>query len=192
MQSIRTRSIAMLSGIALGASILASSLTGCRSTAPSSEASARDRVEEARITVDRFIERSSSVSRWRDASHGYAVFPSISKGGIGIGGASGRGVVFERGEVIGYTRLSQATIGFQLGGQTFSQIIFFEDKRALDRFTEGNFEFQAGVSAVALEAGAGGVVDYRDGVAVFILVNTGLMYEASVGGQKFNFVPTYN
>lgn len=192
MQSIRTRSIAMLSGIALGASILASSLTGCRSTAPSTESEARDRVEEARITVDRFIERSGSVSRWRDASYGYAVFPSISKGGIGIGGASGRGVVFERGDVIGYTRLSQATIGFQLGGQTFSQIIFFEDKAALDRFTEGNFEFQAGVSAVALEAGAGGAVDYRDGVAVFVLVNTGLMYEASVGGQKFNFVPTYN
>ena len=107
---------------------------------------------------------------------------------MGVGGATGRGVVYEKGEVIGYSRMSQASIGFQLGGQSYAEVIFFQTKEALERFTGGNFEFGAQASAVALTAGVSADVNYRNGVAVFTQANGGLMYEASIGGQKFDYV----
>ncbi len=122
-------------------------------------------------------------------SFGYAVFPTVAKAGIGIGGAYGKGSVYRRGRSIGSASLTQVTIGFQLGGQAYSEVIFFQDKRALDDFTEGNYEFGAQVSAVAVTVGASLDVDYKGGVAVFTLAKGGLMYEASVGGQKFSFTP---
>jgi len=143
-------------------------------------------------------------------SYGYAVFPTIGKGGIGIGGAYGKGRVYAGGEHVGDTSMTQVTLGFQLGGQAYSQIIFFEDKRAFDEFTGGNFEFGAQASAVAITAGAsaeatttgggsagasGGkhdattVGDYYKGMAVFTVAKGGLMYEASIGGQKFSYTP---
>ena len=118
---------------------------------------------------------------------GYAVFPNIGKGGIGIGGARGSGEVFEKGNVIGKTTLTQISIGFQLGGQAFSQIIFFKDKKSLERFTEGNFEFGASASAALISEGANASADYSDGVAVLTYLKGGLMYEASIGGQKFSY-----
>ena len=121
-------------------------------------------------------------------SRGYAVFPNVGKGGIGIGGARGKGEVFEKGNVIGSTTLTQISIGFQLGGQAFSQIIFFKDKQALRRFTEGNFEFGASASAALISEGANATADYSDGVAVLTFSKGGLMYEASIGGQKFTFL----
>ena len=152
---------------------------------------------------------SPVVQPFFKGAYGYAVFPSIGKGGIGIGGAHGKGQVYKGGKVTGKTSMSQATIGFQLGGQSFSQIIFFEDKRAYDDFTSGNFEFGAQASAVAITAGAqaeastkgsgagasgGGTAGaqkakYHKGMAVFTHAKGGLMYEASVGGQKFSFEP---
>ncbi|HEY7379284.1 MAG TPA: YSC84-related protein [Steroidobacteraceae bacterium] len=142
-------------------------------------------------------------------SYGYAVFPTIGKGGIGIGGAHGKGRVYVGGKYVGDTSMTQLTAGFQLGGQAFSQIIFFEDKRAFDEFTGGNFEFGAQATAVAITAGAsvgatttgssagasGGKNDaatvggYYKGMAVFTVAKGGLMYEATVGGQKFNYKP---
>mgnify|MGYP000099030761 FL=1 len=142
-----------------------------------------------------------------DQSYGYAVFPTIGKGGIGIGGAYGKGRVYAQGKYVGDTSMTQLSIGFQLGGQGFSQIVFFEDKRAFDEFTSGNFEFGAQASAVALTAGAsagattagasagasGGkhdattVGEYHKGMAIFTVAKGGLMYEASVGGQKFSY-----
>jgi lipid-binding SYLF domain-containing protein len=145
-----------------------------------------------------------------DKSYGYAVFPTIGKGGIGIGAAHGNGRVFRQGEWIGDTSVTQITVGFQLGGQAYSEIIFFEDERALDEFTRGNFELGADVSAVMITAAAsaeagttagtsagasGGKRDavtsggFHRGVAVFTIVKGGAMYEASVGGQKFTFRP---
>ena len=142
-----------------------------------------------------------------DNSHGYAIFPTIGKGGIGIGGAYGNGRAYVGGKHVGDTSMGQLTIGFQLGGQAYSQIIFFQDKRAFDEFSGGNFEFGAQASAGAIPAGAsaaasttgstggasGGKKDattvgkYRSGMAVFTIAKGGLMYEASIGGQKFKY-----
>ena len=118
---------------------------------------------------------------------GFAVFPNIAKAGLGIGGARGNGEVFEDGKVIGSTTVTQLSFGFQLGGQAFSQIIFFQNKRDIDRFTHGNFEFGASASAALITEGANASVDYTNGVAVMTFSKGGLMYEASIGGQKFTF-----
>ena len=141
------------------------------------------------------------------SSYGYAVFPTIGKGGIGIGGAHGSGRVYAKGAHVGDTSMTQLTVGLQFGGQAYSQIIFFQDKRSFDEFTSGNFEFGAQASAVAITAGAqaqagtsgtgagasgtqgrattaGG---YQKGMAVFTVAKGGLMYEASIGGQKFSY-----
>ncbi len=118
---------------------------------------------------------------------GFAVFPNIAKAGLGIGGARGNGEVFEDGKVIGSTTVTQLSFGFQLGGQAFSQIIFFQNKRDIDRFTDGNFELGASASAALITEGANASVDYTNGVAVMTFSKGGLMYEASIGGQKFTF-----
>jgi lipid-binding SYLF domain-containing protein len=142
-------------------------------------------------------------------SYGYAVFPTIGKAGIVIGGGYGKGRVYAGGKHVGDTKMIQGTVGFQLGGEAYSQIVFFEDKRAFDEFTSGNFEFSATASAVAITAGAsaaattagssagasGGKHDattkgsYHKGMAVFTVAKGGLMYEASIGGQKFSYTP---
>jgi len=166
-------------------------------------------------------EYSDTIKVFRDAgesgtffgkSYGYAVFPTIGKGGIGIGGAYGKGRVYAKGAYVGDTSVTQLSVGFQLGGQAYSQIVFFEDKRAFDEFTGGNFEFGAQASAVAITAGAsaatttggssagasGGKHDattttagtgFHKGMAVFTVAKGGLMYEASIGGQKFSYTP---
>ncbi|MBO8204841.1 YSC84-related protein [Prochlorococcus marinus] len=118
---------------------------------------------------------------------GYAVFPNVGKVGIGIGGARGNGEVFEKHKVIGSASLTQLSIGFQLGAQAFSQIIFFQNKSDLNRFTKGNFEFDASASAALITGGANASADYSNGAAVFTFSKGGLMYEASIGGQKFSY-----
>jgi len=144
---------------------------------------------------------------FKDA-YGYALFPTIGKAGFIVGGAYGEGRVYEHGKNIGKTTMTQASIGFQLGGAGFSQVIFFEDKRALDEFTRGNFEFGTEVQGVALTAAAGASAStsgsaavasggknnaaiasagYYKGMMTFTIMKGGLMYEASVGGQKFTF-----
>ncbi|MBO8234150.1 lipid-binding SYLF domain-containing protein [Prochlorococcus marinus XMU1419] len=118
---------------------------------------------------------------------GYVVFPNVGKLGIGIGGARGNGEVFEDHKVIGSATVTQLSVGFQLGAQAFSQIIFFQNKKDLDRFTEGNFEFDASASAALITEGANASADYSNGAAVFTFSKGGLMYEASIGGQKFSY-----
>jgi lipid-binding SYLF domain-containing protein len=139
--------------------------------------------------IANFKNRDPGMQVFFDEAHGYAVFPTVGKGGMGIGGAYGKGEVYERGTLVGYSSLTQLTIGFQLGGQAYSEIIFFKDKATLDDFKSGNFEFSAQVSAVAVTAGASADAGYNNGVAIFTLAKGGLMYEASVGGQKFSFTP---
>jgi len=153
--------------------------------------------------------RAGESAVYFDKAYGYALFPTIGKGGIGVGGAHGVGRVYVGGRHIGDTTMTQLTVGFQLGGQAFSQIIFFEDQRAFQEFTTGNFEFSAQATAVALTAGvsaeantgggvsagaSGGQNDattrhggYRKGMAIFTIAKGGLMYEASLGGQKFTY-----
>ena len=123
---------------------------------------------------------------FREAS-GYAVFPNIGKVGFGFGGARGNGEVFEDGKVIGSSTVTQLTFGYQIGAQAFSQIVFFQNKRDLDKFINGNFEFGASVSAALITEGANASADFKNGVAVMTFSKGGLMYEASVGGQKFSF-----
>ena len=142
--------------------------------------------------------------------YGYAVFPTIGKGGLVVGAAHGSGHVYEKGRSIGETSMTQVSVGFQAGGQAYSEIIFFKDKRALQEFTSGNFEFSADASAVAITAGAsasaattgpgagasGGKKDavtaggYYKGMAVFSIAKGGLMYQAAVAGQKFSYKPS--
>lgn len=143
------------------------------------------------------------------SSYGYAVFPTIGKAGLGIGAAHGKGRVYEKGKYIGDTSMTQGTIGFQAGAQAFSQIIFFQDARALKEFTGGNFEFSAEAQAVAITAAAGAqasttgssagasggrhdattVGKYQKGMATFTVAKGGLMYQATIGGQKFSYAP---
>jgi lipid-binding SYLF domain-containing protein len=142
-------------------------------------------------------------------SYAYAVFPTVGEGGLGVGGAYGKGRVYVHGLWVGNTTMGQVSVGFQAGGKAYSQIIFFEDKRALDEFESGSFEFSAGASAVAVTAGAsasagtsgasagasGGMKDARDtgayekGMAVFTIAKGGLMYAAALAGQKFSYEP---
>ncbi len=133
------------------------------------------------------FKKISALKPYFKKARGYAVFPNIGKAGIGIGGARGKGEVFEKDEVIGSTSVTQLSIGLQLGGQAFSQIIFFKEKKDLERFTQGNFEFGASASAALITEGANASADYSDGVAVLTFSKGGLMYEASIGGQKFSF-----
>ncbi len=132
-------------------------------------------------------EKDPAMEQWFESAYAYAVFPKVGKGGIGIGGAHGRGIVIRGDETVATTSLSQVTIGFQLGGQVYSEYILFKDKTAFDDFARGNFEMGAQVSAVALTVGASADADYNKGVAVFTIADGGLMYEATIGGQKFKY-----
>jgi len=162
-------------------------LLGACSTVPTTEADREEQSTEVKDTIELFKSRDPGLSKWFTEAHGYAVFPTVGKGGMGVGGAFGRGQVFENGTFIGYSKLSQATIGLQLGGQEYAEVIFLKDKYALSSFTSGTFEFAAQASAVAVRAGASADADYNNGVAVFTMPRGGAMFEASVGGQKFGY-----
>lgn len=140
--------------------------------------------EEARAEFVRTDELMQSL--FNDA-YGYVIFPNVGKGAIGVGGAAGNGIVYEKGKAVGKAKMKQLTVGLQLGGQAYREVIFFENKAALDRFKEGKFELSAQASAVAATKGASANVKYADGVMIFTQEKGGLMYEASVGGQKFSY-----
>jgi lipid-binding SYLF domain-containing protein len=168
--------------------VLACTLAAC-TTAPKSQegrSDIRDAAAEALAKAKRNDPTLEPVLR--DAK-GYAVFPTVGKGAVGIGGAYGKGVLYERGVVTGYCDLTQATIGFQLGGQSYTQIICFSTQDAVDLFKSGHFAFDAQATAVALKSGAGANAKYSAGVAVFTMDEAGLMFEASIGGQKFSYQP---
>jgi lipid-binding SYLF domain-containing protein len=140
-------------------------------------------------SIAEFKKHDPDMQTFFDKAWGYAVYPGIGKAGIGFGGAHGGGLVFEQGILVGSTKLTQLTFGFQLGAQLYQEIIFFENKAALDDFKGGHYELGAQVSAVAVTLGASADAGYDHGVAVFTLAKGGLMYEASVGGQKFKYTP---
>lgn len=142
---------------------------------------------ETEKAIKRLYQSNPTIQKHFYDAHGFAVYPVITKGGLGIGGAGGKGLVFENYKVIGGASLAQATLGLQAGGQQYMEVIFFEDKAALDRFKEGKIKFSGQASAVALKDGASVDVNYQDGVAVFTKAKGGLMAEASLGGQKFKY-----
>ncbi len=169
--------------------LLALLIAACGTTRPETQEDRDALSKDVVAAIASFEKNDAGLKGWFKEAHGYAVFPSVGKGGMGIGGAYGRGQVFEGGKLLGYSTLTQATIGFQLGGQAYSEVIFFKDTTALADFVRGNFELGAQASAVAATAGASTDADYNGGVAIFTMARGGLMYEASVGGQKFEYVP---
>lgn len=145
--------------------------------------------QRARDTIAAFKKTDPGIDTFFKEAHAYAVFPEITKGAIGIGGAAGDGTVFQGGGAIGSSSVTQVTIGFQLGGQTYSEVIFFKDRAALDNFKTGDYEVAAGASAIALKDGVSKTAEYSNGVAIFTMGTGGLMFEASIGGQKFSYEP---
>lgn len=136
-----------------------------------------------------FLKQDESLSKFFKQAAGYVIFPNVGKGGLGIGGASGHGVLYEKGVAVGKANFVQVTIGLQAGGQAYREVIFFEGHEQLSRFKENKFEFSAQASAVAVSSGVAANAKYNEGVAVFTMAKKGLMYEASVGGQKFKYEP---
>jgi lipid-binding SYLF domain-containing protein len=144
-------------------------------------------VADAKEAKAEFIRVDGQMKSLFDNAYGYVIFPNVGKGAIGIGGAAGNGAVFQKGTLIGMAKLTQVSVGFQWGGQAYREVIFFETEADLNRFKEDKIEFSAQASAVAATAGAAANVKYTDGVMIFSQIKGGLMYEASVGGQKFKF-----
>ena len=138
-------------------------------------------------TVAEFRSAAPELKRFFDHAYGVAVFPTVGKGAATFGGAYGKGEVYERDQLVGSAWLYQVSAGATLGGQAYSELIFFEDKAALDHFKSGDFELGAQASAVAMTAGVSASASYDDGVAIFTLPKGGLMYEAAVAGQKFRY-----
>ena len=179
--------VGALAALAIGA--LAAPAFGKGSSEKSAAAQRQAVVSDADTTAAAFRKTDPGLSRFFDGAVGYAVFPSVGKGAVGIGGAHGKGVLFERGKPVGETSLTQVTVGAQLGGQAYSEVVFFETEHALSRFKRGEFAMAAEVSAVVAASGASADAKYANGVAVFTMTKGGLMAEASVGGQKFGFTP---
>src|SRR5580658_5272046 len=179
----------------------ASVLLACLSIRPASATTYAEAID--------MFKTSGASAKFFSKSHAYAVFPSIGSGALGVGGAFGKGRVYVHGKYVGDAKMGQLSIGFQAGGKAYSEIIFFEDKRALDEFESGNFEFGADASVIAITAGAdagagtsgaeagasGGQNDatthgiYQKGMAVFTVAKGGLMFSASIAGQKFSYSP---
>ncbi len=148
--------------------------------------------DQVKVSLAEFAKSNPKVEAHLHTAYAFAFFPKITKGGLGIGGAGGAGLVFDDKTVIGQSKLAQATFGLQAGGQQYMEIILFEDQPALDRFTKGKVKFSGQASAVALKDGASADIDYQDGVAIFTKTIGGLMAEASVGGQSFKYKPGIN
>ena len=141
--------------------------------------------EKAQVALNAFKEKDPKIEAFISQAAGYVVIPTVGKGGLGIGGARGKGVLYEGDAVTAIVTLTQLSFGFQWGGQAYSEFIFFEDDATLQTFKQGNYELNAQASAVAVTAGASADAAFKDGMAIFTQTKGGLMYEAAVGGQKF-------
>lgn len=169
--------------------VLAGLAGGC-STAPKGQAKQETLKESAQVTINRFMREKPSIKDDMQQAAGYAVYPSIGKGGAIVGGAYGRGVLYEHGQPTGFCDLSQGSVGFQLGGQTYAELILLQDDKALESFKNNKAELGANASAVALNKGlVEGNAKFTNGLAIYTLANGGLMGEASVGGQRFTYAP---
>lgn len=188
-QTRRGATVARMKQLPVLALLVAACSTGYDPASPERAGdppSANRRVQE---TVDAFLRADPGMKRFFDNAYGYAIFWKIGKGGLIAGGAHGDGLVYEQGRAVGKTALTQATLGAQIGGQTFREVIFFRDKGVLDNFRGGKTSWTAQASAVIAKDGAASTTDYRGGVAIFIMPIEGAMAEASVGGQQFTFEP---
>jgi lipid-binding SYLF domain-containing protein len=146
-------------------------------------------IDDSKDAKASFLKADPSMANLFKNSSGYVIFPNVGKGAVGVGGAAGRGAVYEKGKTIGTAEMIQVTVGLQAGGQAYREVIFFENKYALNRFMQNKVEFSGQASAIAVKAGASANANYRDGVVVFSQEKGGLMLEASLGGQKFTYKP---
>lgn len=161
-------------------------LSGC-STAPEKAEGKAVLSAEVKEAIATFKAEDPSIQKFFDDSYGYAVLPKVTKGAFWVGIAGGRGEVFKQGEKFGYCKMGQATLGFSFGGEFFREIVFFRTADDLAKFTAGEFTFSAQVTGTAVTVGAAAKADYKDGLAVFVMADRGLMVDASLGGQKFAY-----
>ena len=173
-------------GLVLAVTVVVGLLASC-ATAPTSREDKAALVAEASSRWQQMRTADPALDGLVKRGHGYALCPDVGKAGLGVGGAYGRGVVYERGQHIGYSDLTQGTVGAQVGGQSFSELLVFENKAALERFKAGQFGFAAGASAVVLKSGVATNATFVDGVAVVVQPIGGVMAEATIGGQQFTY-----
>jgi lipid-binding SYLF domain-containing protein len=196
--------------VLMAGAVLTVSLNTARAAPESVEVAQVPAKDQPKVKTAIDVFRHAGRSAWFfDNSYGFAIIPTVGEGGFVVGGAGGKGYVFSRGSLVGEATVGQVSVGFQAGGQAYSEIIFFEDKRAADEFESGHFEFGADAKVIAITAGAdvaagttgaeagvsGGEKDartvghYYKGMAVFTVAKGGLMYQAAIAGQKFTFHP---
>ena len=171
----------------LAISFLIASLFTSNSLHGQSDSKDQKIVADANEARADFIKTDGLMKNLFDNSYGYVIFPNVGKGAIAIGGAAGNGAVFQKDNLIGMASMTQVSIGFQWGGQAYREVIFFETEADLNRFKQNKYEFSGQASAVAATKGAAANAKYKDGVMIFSQIKGGLMYEASVGGQKFKY-----
>jgi lipid-binding SYLF domain-containing protein len=176
----------LTTGMALVLTIVAGLLGSC-ATAPASREDKAALVAAATTRWQQMSKEDPALGVLVQRGYGYALFPDVGKAGLGVGGAYGRGVVYERGQHIGYSDLTQGSVGLQAGGQSFSELLVFETKAALDRFKAGQFGFTADASAVVLTSGAATNATFVDGVAVVLQPLSRMIVEAAIGGQQFTY-----
>ena len=168
-------------------------IAGCSTRQPATQEEIDQRNQALRddiaLSIREFKRADSTMQALFDEAHGYAIFPRVSKGGLVLGGSYGYGQVFQGGSLIGEASVTKLSLGVQAGGQVFRQIIFFEDPSTLTRFKAGRFALSAEATAAAAADGAAASADYSEGVNVFVMPIKGLMFEASLGGQKFSYTP---
>lgn len=173
----------------IGFSLLAVFLmvaAGCQG-APKTQEDRQELINKSQAALASLSEQDPGLSKVIGDSAGYAIFPSVGKGGLVVGGAYGRGTVYQGGAQIGFAELTQASIGLQLGGQTYIELLVFQDAKALEKFQSSEFGLGADASAVAVKAGASSSANFKDGIAVFSMPKAGAMFEVSVNGQKFKY-----
>jgi lipid-binding SYLF domain-containing protein len=149
-------------------------------------------INDSEEALQTMLNKTPKLESFYNESYGYAIYPKVTKAGIAFGGAFGKGIVFKGHHVVGSSKLKQASIGLQFGGQQYSEIIFFKNAESFEKFTNGKLKFDAQASAVALKEGASIDAAYQDDVAVFTQTKGGLMYEASIGGQHFKYESKVN
>lgn len=170
-------------------SVVGISFLAACATAPNTLEGRSDLERDANTALKLATTSHNSFDTLIRGAPGYVVFPAVGKAAAGVGGAYGRGIVYRNGRQIGYADLSQASVGLQLGGQSYTEILVFESVQALDKFLMGNYEFNAQATAVALKSGEGANAKFEDGIAVFTMDEAGMMFEAAIGGQKFSYQP---
>src|SRR5215217_4585865 len=144
---------------------------------------------DAQSTLKKLQAKDPGLKKLLEKAYAYAVFPAVGKANLVIGGALGRGEVFEKGKKVGYATITQLTIGVQIGGDTFDEVVVFESRESFERFKRGKTAFAANASAVLVKAGAASAKDFEKGAAVYVYPHGGMMLELAIGGQRFKFKP---